>query len=103
MYEALKANFYSYMACFAVSLIFIIYVLATKGSSGAVQFVGFMMAMGNTYGIVLIILLMGNGLIALPRRLWNMGNTEVELNRLYLQVIPLTPISTLPPLTTNLL
>mmetsp|Transcript_2258 Transcript_2258/g.3469 ORF Transcript_2258/g.3469 Transcript_2258/m.3469 type:complete len:696 (-) Transcript_2258:95-2182(-) len=82
--EALKSNCISYMAGVVVMVIFIIYVAATKGSAGAVHFIGFMMAMGNTYGVVLIILLMGNGLVALPRRLWHMGNTGVELTRLYL-------------------
>ena len=45
------------------------------------------MAMGNTYGVLLIICLMGNGLVALPRRLWQLGNAEGELIRLYLLVI----------------
>ena len=67
-------------------LIFIIYLLATKGSTKTFHFLAFMMAMGNTYGVVLIILLMGNGLVALPRRLWRMGNSTTELQRLYVMV-----------------
>lgn len=68
-------------------LIFIIYLLATKGSTQTFHFLAFMMAMGNTYGVILIILLMGNGLVALPRRLWRMGNSKTELQRLYVMVI----------------
>lgn len=67
-------------------LIFIIYMLATKGSAQTFHFLAFMMAMGNTYGVVLIILLMGNGLVALPRRLWRKGNSQYELTRLYVMV-----------------
>jgi hypothetical protein len=61
-------------------------MVSTKGSKATIDFIAFMMAMGNTYGVILIILLMGNGLVALPRRLWQMANTECEINRLYLAV-----------------
>jgi hypothetical protein len=65
---------------------FIIYIVATKGTSATFNFLAFGMAMGNTYGVVLIILLMGNGLVALPRRLWRMGNSKNEMDRIYLMV-----------------
>jgi hypothetical protein len=45
-----------------------------------------MMAMGNTYGVLLITVLMGNGLVGLPKRLWIMGNSDEELQRLYISV-----------------
>jgi hypothetical protein len=76
----------SYLAGFVMLVIFIIYMLATKGSTKTFHFLAFMMAMGNTYGVVLIILLMGNGLVALPRRLWRKGNSQHELIRLYVMV-----------------
>lgn len=44
------------------------------------------MAMSNTYGVVLIIIMMGNGLVSLPKRLWEMSDYEGELIRLYLSV-----------------
>jgi hypothetical protein len=86
LWEAIKANLLSYFAGFVMFLIFIIYMLATKGSAKTVHFLAFMMAMGNTYGVVLIILLMGNGLVALPRRLWRKGDSKHELTRLYVMV-----------------
>lgn len=43
--------------------------------------------MSNTYGILLITVLMGNGLVGLPRRLWHWADTERELNSLYMTVI----------------
>ena len=48
--------------------------------------VGFVKAMGNTYGILLITVLMGNGLVGLPRRMWFYADTEGELNLLYMMV-----------------
>lgn len=61
-------------------------MVSTKGSTETIHFIAFLMAMGNTYGVLLIIVLMGNGLVALPKRLWQMGKTEHEINRLYLSV-----------------
>ena len=50
------------------------------------QVIGFLMTIGNTYGVLLIIVLMGHGLIALPKRLWELGDYSSELIRLYLSV-----------------
>ncbi len=69
----------------AAGLFYIIYMVSTEGGS-FYQVLGFMMAMGNTYGVLLITVLMGNGLVALPKRLWTMGNTDSELQRLYMSV-----------------
>lgn len=85
MMEALKANAISYAVCFVLLIIFIIYMVATVGADWS-YIVGFMMALSNTYGVVLIVLLLGNGLVSIPRRLWDMGNPKGELNRLYMMV-----------------
>ena len=37
-------------------------------------------------GILFITVLMGNGLVAFPRRLWEMADYDSELNRLFLSV-----------------
>ena len=42
--------------------------------------------MSNTYGILLITVLMGNGLVGLPKRMWYYTDTERELNLLYMMV-----------------
>ena len=60
-------------------------MLSTNGGS-TTALVGFMMAMANTYGLIIVIVLMGNGLIALPRRMWELGNTSEELVRMYMLV-----------------
>ena len=53
--------------CFAI--VYVI-VMVYSGQGSLYHVIGFMMAAGNTYGILLIVLLMGHGLVALPRRLW---------------------------------
>lgn len=54
----------------------------SKGSFS--QVLGFTMAMGNTYGVLLITVLMGSGLVGIPKRLWLMSDVEGELTRVYL-------------------
>ena len=58
--------------------------MVASGNGSPTEVVSFMMAMGNTYGVLIIIFLMGNGLVGLPRRLWQIGDSEAELVRLYL-------------------
>jgi hypothetical protein len=83
LYEALLSNALSSLFGFVCFVAFVIYMLSTNGGSlDAVQ--GFMIAMANTYGLMIVIVLMGNGLVALPRRVWEMGNTSQELVRLYM-------------------
>jgi hypothetical protein len=66
-------------------LVYIVYLVSTSGA-GLWQVVGFVMAMGNTYGVLLITLLMGNGLVALPMHLWRLGDIDRGLQELYLSV-----------------
>jgi hypothetical protein len=68
-----------------MAIIYVIYMVAV-GNSSVSHILGFMMAMGNTYGVVLISVLMGNGLVAIPKRLWMMVDAESELQSLYLSV-----------------
>ena len=75
------------MGCLAAiaGTAYLIYMLFTTGLS-LNEVVAFGMAMSSTYGIVVIIVLMGNGLVAIPRRLWQLGDSQRELRRLYLSV-----------------
>lgn len=66
-------------------IIYVIYMVASGGGSFA-EVIGFVMAMGNTYGILLITLLLGNGLVAVPVYLWNIADVERELQNIYLAV-----------------
>ena len=65
--------------------IYIIYMVASTHGSPR-QVINFMMAMGNTYGMLLIVVLMGHGLVGLPKRLWQMADNKRELERMYMSV-----------------
>lgn len=41
------------------------------------------MAMANSWGLFLVIVLMGYGLVAVPRKLWYASDTKYHLNELY--------------------
>jgi len=63
-----------------------VYIIAevSSGKGSVTNIVGFMMAAGNTYGLLLIILLMGSGLVNLPRKLWQLSDYSAEQMRYYL-------------------
>lgn len=54
-----------------------------SGQTSAGSVSGFMMALANTYGLLFIILLLGQGLIQVPRQLWETSFNDKELQRLY--------------------
>ena len=85
LYDAFRQNFI--MGCLAAvaGIVYIIYMTITSGGS-LFEVIGFMMAISNTYGVILLIFLMGNGLAALPRRMWQLGDDLDELRRLYISV-----------------
>ena len=76
----------SYIISGVAGVLYIVIKVSVSAVSPS-EVIGFLMALGNTYGVLLIILLMGNGLVGLPRKLWLLGNPESELLRLYMLVI----------------
>jgi len=44
-----------------------------------------MIALGNLWGLFLIIVMLGYGLVAVPRSLWRAGNLEIRLKHAYFQ------------------
>jgi hypothetical protein len=42
---------------------------------------------GNTYGLVMVSILLGYGLVALPRSLWRQANPDMELRRTYIMAV----------------
>ena len=45
-----------------------------------------LMAVGNTYGLLLVALLLGYGLVAVPRYLWRQSDPVTELRRVQIMV-----------------
>lgn len=67
----------------ALGISYIIYMTSTSGGSFT-EIIGFVMAMGNTYGAFLITFLMGYGLVSVPKQLWLMADNDRELMNLYI-------------------
>ena len=83
--HGLRKNILAGVLAFLLSIVYVIFNVAT-GNGSFSQVIGFMMAMGNTYGVLIIIVLMGNGLVGLPKRLWQLTDIEGELIRYYILV-----------------
>lgn len=66
-------------------VIYVIYMVAS-GSGSINQVLALAMALSNTYGVLLITVLMGSGLVGVPKRLWLMADPQQEIQRLYLSV-----------------
>ena len=80
--HALRRNLISYAIGVVLGLCVLIYLAA---NSDAEDVVGYMMAFGNTYGLVLIVLLLGHGLVDVPRSMWDASDPESYLKKLRLK------------------
>ena len=89
MKDAIYRLLFTGAVAILAAIIYIIYMVPTSGGTFS-EVIGFVMAMGNTYGVLLITLLMGNGLVALPMHLWRLGDVERGLQELYLSVSSLS-------------
>lgn len=98
MWDAVYRLLFAGLIAIVAGVIYIVYLVSTSGGTFA-QVLGFVMAMGNTYGVLLITLLMGNGLVALPMHLWRLGDIERGLRELYLSVGFILPLRQCPELT----
>jgi len=84
--SALKVNLISYLLIVVLGVIFSAYVMVSAEMSfGALA--EFLMWGGNTYGLLLVIALLGNGLVEVPRAIWRYRDTGKELQRLQIRAI----------------
>ena len=58
--------------------------MIARGKATFFEAIRIMGAVGNMYGLLLLIVLCGSGLISLPRRLWQLSFPKRELMRLYI-------------------
>lgn len=85
---ALKRNLVWYViylvfAVFAYAFIPNKWRSASGGSEQSLSIVGFYIALSNTVGLVILTLLMGFGLVGLPRSLWRASDKTGKLAKLY--------------------
>jgi len=83
MYDAVVNNLLA-VGIGLVAIIIYMCVMAASGEGTPAQAVNFLMAMGTTYGVLIITVLLGSGLISLPRQLWRKSSPQTELNCLYI-------------------
>jgi len=59
----------------------IIFIIALAIHLNSLNVIPVLITLGNTYGLLIVSLLLGYGLVALPRSLWRQAKPEVELRR----------------------
>ncbi len=70
-----------------LSLLVIIFIIWLAFHLKEINVIPVLITLGNTYGLLLVALLLGYGLIAFPRSLWRRALPEYELRKVYLMVI----------------
>ena len=98
--DALCSSLAFYVVILVVGAVTLGWVIATGLTMDV--FLGFVMALSNIYGLLLITVLMSYGLVEVPRHLWKVGNYSQRLRALHLKVgTPCCILATLPPTTTK--
>lgn len=77
----------NYLIFLCVLLIAFVIYLAVIAELDKKSIQAFLIAMGNVWGLLLIIILMGYGVVAIPRLWWYKGNYEKSLNYLRLKAV----------------
>ena len=81
MKEAFRESLrYMLLLCFSTVIFVVLLAIHLK----TLHLLPVLMALGNTYGLLLVVVLLGYGLIDIPRLLLRWAKPEDELNRIYL-------------------
>ncbi|CAO3591029.1 unnamed protein product [Absidia cylindrospora] len=81
--SAAKVNVRFYMIYVVVGIIGLVYLFFKGGITTRAKLQAFVMAMANSWGLFLVIMFMGYGLVAVPRKLWYASDVNKHLNELY--------------------
>ncbi|RKP37893.1 LMBR1-like membrane protein, partial [Dimargaris cristalligena] len=87
--SALRANLLYYSFAGLAALGFLGYFIFVKGITDGKALMAFVMAAANSWGLLLIIIFMGCGLVAVPRRLWHSANLEREFEQIEAKAVGL--------------
>ncbi|KAF9161923.1 hypothetical protein DFQ26_004019 [Actinomortierella ambigua] len=77
--NAVRDNLIYQMVIGFVALLGLLYVIYTIGTK---DLRAYLMALSNSWGLILVVVFMGHGMVDVPRRLWHKGNNERELRRI---------------------
>ena len=75
---SLRENLIFYAVAAVAAAAFLIYIAIKRGFSAG-DLVGFGIAASNTWGLFLLIILLGYGLVELPRSLWHASSHAMQL------------------------
>ncbi|KAI8342300.1 LMBR1-like membrane protein-domain-containing protein [Chlamydoabsidia padenii] len=81
--SAAKVNLRFYAIYVVVGIIGIFYLVFKGGMTTRAKLQAFVMALSNSWGLFLVIMFMGYGLVAVPRKLWYAGDIQRHLDDLY--------------------
>ncbi|EAL65433.1 hypothetical protein DDB_G0284019 [Dictyostelium discoideum AX4] len=86
--RSIKENAYLYLIFGVIGLVVMIWLLAVKQLDWN-SMVGFAMAAANTWGLCLVIILMGYGLVETPRSIWVSSQRSLVLKHLQFKAVEL--------------
>jgi LMBR1-like membrane protein len=80
--SALRQNLRYQAILLGIFILGLVYIILSVQITSFSNFQSLLIALANTYGIVLVILCMGHGLVAFPRRLWLHSSLETSLREI---------------------
>uniref|UniRef100_A0A914EJH6 Uncharacterized protein n=1 Tax=Acrobeloides nanus TaxID=290746 RepID=A0A914EJH6_9BILA len=86
----LKTAFYNnaaYYGTYGVIFVFLVFYAVGKGVSLSFEHLKILLiSASNTWGLFILVVLLGYGLVEVPRQLWQMGNREYRINKAYFDI-----------------
>jgi|SRR5579862_1786500 len=80
--SALRNNLRYQAILLSIFALGLVYILLTVKINSFGDFQSLLIALANTYGLVLVILCMGHGLVAIPRRIWLESSLETSIREI---------------------
>ena len=79
---SLKLNLIFYGAFVGILTAIIIYLRIFTTITGQAGIAAFLMALTNAFGLLIVIMLLGHGLVRIPRHLWHQSDAKLQLRKL---------------------
>lgn len=85
--NALRRYVVIYTVYFVIGVALLVWLVATGRVANTRRFEAWCIAVSNAWGLLVLTLLLGYGLVAVPRKLWRLANPEKQLTSLYAQTV----------------
>lgn len=77
--SAVRYNIIYQLVVGSFALIGLVFLIHNQGTSNLRAYI---MALSNSWGLILVVIFMGYGMVDVPRRLWHKGDNARELRRI---------------------